>query len=180
MQSEQQKTRIKKLKFLVASFSFAFCIFNFTFIYAQQPVSSIDLISNAKDLDGKTIIFEGEAIGNLMNRGNFAWLNITESGNAIGVWLPKILASKIKFTGGYSIRGDLVRVEGIFNRACIEHGGDLDIHAAKLIILNYGERQKDLLPDGKKRLAIYLGGICLCLLIYQLYRQRQKNRSKTA
>jgi hypothetical protein len=47
---------------------------------------------------------------------------------------------KISLVGGYGKKGDNVRVEGVFHRACPEHGGDLDIHAGSVTVLSTGAR----------------------------------------
>ncbi|MEW5759095.1 MAG: DNA-binding protein [Candidatus Omnitrophota bacterium] len=178
MQNEKCKIKAQSFKFLALNFIFTLCVLRFAF--AQEPIKSADLIVNAKEYDGKNVIFEGEAIGTLMNRGDFCWLNVTESDNAIGIWLPKKLAVGIKFIGGYKERGDWLKIEGIFNRACAEHGGDLDIHAKKITILTPGEKLVDPLPEKKKKLALYLGGVVVCLSIFQLYRLTRKKQLKTA
>lgn len=176
----KHKAKAHGLKFLVFSFTFALFALHFTLVFAQQPINSAELINNAQDYDGKKIIFEGEIIGDVMSRGNFAWINVNQADNAIGIWLTKALCSQIKFCGGYNKKGDWVKIEGVFNRACYEHGGDLDIHAVKLTVLNRGRVVKEIVPEDKKKLAIYLGGVCLCLLMLQFYLVRQKKKLITA
>jgi hypothetical protein len=101
-------------------------------------VTSDELINNAKDYDKKIVVYSGEIVGDIMNRGENAWINIFDGTNAIGVWITAEDAKKIKYAGKYSITGDTVKVTGIFDRACPKHGGDLDIHANKLDILKQG------------------------------------------
>ncbi|MDI6605929.1 MAG: hypothetical protein QME65_02145, partial [Candidatus Omnitrophota bacterium] len=78
-QSAKRKTKIKNLKFLVLSFSFTFFALHFALIGSlafAQPVSSTELIENAQAYDGKRVAYAGEVIGDIMRRGNFAWLNV--------------------------------------------------------------------------------------------------------
>jgi len=43
-----------------------------------QSLSSSELIRNAKEYDGKLIVYSGEVIGDVMLRGEFAWVNIND------------------------------------------------------------------------------------------------------
>ena len=103
-----------------------------------QSVSSSELIDQAKDYDGKTVIYEGEVIGDILYRGEFAWLAVFDGSNTIGCYVSAEQAQQISVVGGYGKRWDTVRVEGVFHRACAEHGGDLDIHAETVTVLAAG------------------------------------------
>jgi hypothetical protein len=105
-----------------------------------QVVSSNDLIDRAKDFDNQTVIYEGEVLGDILNRGEHAWLAVCDGSNTIGVFVSAEQAKQISLVGGYGKRGDTVRVEGVFHRACAEHGGDLDIHADSLTVLSIGAK----------------------------------------
>lgn len=94
-----------------------------------KPISSTELINDARQYDGKVVTYEGEVIGDIMKRGGYAWLNVSDGVNAIGIWIDSSSAKDITYTGSYKSRGDKVEIAGVFHRACIEHGGDLDIHA---------------------------------------------------
>ncbi len=101
-------------------------------------VSSNDLIENALALDGRTITYSGEVIGDFMQRGDHVWLNVSDGSNAVGVWVETTLAGAVATPGRYGTHGDEVRVTGVFHRACAEHGGDMDIHAEKMELLGAG------------------------------------------
>ncbi len=126
------KTQITQIFLLVTSYWLLV-----TGCYAG-PVSSEELINNAKLYDGKEVVFQGEVIGDVMKRGNFSWININDGQNAVGIFFENSIPYNITFTGDYDHRGDIVEVKGVFHRACIEHGGDLDIHAAKITKLKEG------------------------------------------
>lgn len=108
-------------------------------VYAQIAINSSELIKQEKKYDGQNIIFEGEVIGDIMKRADFAWVNVNDGQNAIGIWLKKELTDSIKFTGNFKNVGDKVRVKGVFNKNCSQHGGDLDIHAQELVVINSGQ-----------------------------------------
>ena len=103
-----------------------------------DAVSSNDLIDHAKDYDGKTIVYEGEALGDILYRGDYAWLAVSDGSNTIGCYVSRADAEQISLVGGYGKKGDIVRIEGVFHRACAEHGGDLDIHASSVTVLAAG------------------------------------------
>ena len=109
-----------------------FLVFSAQLPAFSQGLSSSELISNAKEYDGKLVAYSGEVIGEVMLRGEFAWVNINDGQNALGAWMSAALAQEIKFTGNYKSRGESLEIVGIFHRACLEHGGDLDIHVQSL------------------------------------------------
>lgn len=129
-------------------------------------VSSTELINNARQYDGKTVVYEGEVIGEVLLRGEHAWMNINDGLNAIGVWVKRDMARDITHSGSYRAKGDWVSVAGIFHRACPEHGGDLDIHATELRRIGAGRIIKQHLNITKRNLSlVLLGLLCLVLIL---------------
>jgi len=148
-----------------------FYFFIFTLPCYGQPVSSRELINNARAYDGRTIMYAGEVIGEIMARGKHAWLNINDGNLAIGVWVPKALLKDISYTGNYKSIGDWVEIVGVFCRSCAEHGGDLDIHAVTLRKINSGRPIQDRLSSAKRNFALaLLGTLCLVLILRQFKR----------
>jgi hypothetical protein len=121
-----------------------------------QAIPSTELINNAKQLDAKTVTFEGEVIGDIMQRGDFAWVNVNDGKNAIGVWAEAVLLSGIAYTGTYKAQGDWVKIVGTFNRACKEHGGDLDIHALSVHKIKDGHPITEVMDTYKRNLALFM------------------------
>lgn len=161
-----------KTKFYILSFVFTLCAFSFTQICYAQSISSTELINNAKSYNGKIVVFAGEVIGDVMQRGEFAWINIKDGNDAIGIWVDKDLTKDILLTGSYKTKGDLVEVVGIFSRVCLEHGGDLDIHAHTLRKINSGRVIIERLSLDRRNLSlIFLGVLCLVLILRQLSRK---------
>ena len=105
---------------------------------ASLAVTSDELINKAKEYDKKEVVYTGEIVGDIMQRGQYAWINVSDGSNAVGIWLPYEETKQIKYKGTYDIIGDTIKVTGIFNRACAEHGGDFDIHVKKIEIVKVG------------------------------------------
>jgi hypothetical protein len=136
--------------------------------YAQQ-ISSTELINNAREYDGNSVVYVGEAVGDVMVRGDFAWVNINDGENAIGVWLNKELAGEIKFTGSYHAKGDRLEITGVFQRNCIQHGGDMDIHAQSIRKINQGRVVGEELDTSKRNYVfILLAVLCLTFVFVRL------------
>ena len=150
--------------------SVAYCLSSVS--YAQTTVTSTELIERAKELNGKEVSYQGEAIGEAMARGEHFWINVNDGNNAIGVWAPDNFLSVISFTGGYTAKGDWLEVRGVFNRACKMHGGDVDIHALALIKAREGKAVTHRLARGKHTVIVILLGAFICLLILQLLKKR--------
>jgi len=132
----------------------------------SQSISSAELINNVKQYDGKVVVYEGEIIGDVMLRGEYAWINVNDNKNAIGIWIKKELIKDILYTGSYKSRGDIVEIAGKFNRSCVEHGGDLDIHAQSIIKISSGS--KISYAVNTKTINLALGLSCMILLFYLL------------
>lgn len=133
--------------------------------YAQTP-TSLELINNAKQYDNKTVHYRGEVIGELMVRGDNAWLHVNDNIIAIGIWAPKTMIQDIRYAGDYHKKGDIVEVSGTFHRSCLEHGGDLDIHASEIKKITPGSL--DIYPISKKKVYIGISSLALVLLFYVL------------
>lgn len=120
---------------------------------------SAELVERPAEYDGASVDFIGEAVGDVMVRGENAWIHLNddaymyenvEQGAPLGgfnsgmpVWLAAELAEGIERVGDHSNEGDRVRVRGTFNAACAEHGGDMDIHATDLEVVAPGHRAPD-------------------------------------
>jgi hypothetical protein len=140
--------------------------------FARQ-ISSTELINNAKEYDGKSVVYVGEAVGDVMVRGDFAWVNLNDGENAIGVWLNKELAGEIRFTGSYHAKGDRLEITGVFQRNCIQHGGDMDIHAQSIRKISPGRVVGEELDTSKRNFVFILLAV-LCLVF--VFVRRRKGR----
>ena len=145
-----------------------------------SDVSSAALVENANLWNGRIISFKGEAIGERMIRGDSAWIHLnddaymeknSEEGAVLGgynsgqaVWVSAEMAQKIRFFGDYGHQGDIVKVIGVFNAACPEHGGDMDIHASSLEILRPGHPVPQVIHAHRMMVAaiLLLLAILLC------------------
>ena len=139
---------------------------------AATTVSSEELLKNSEEYDSQDVTFKGEVIGDIMIRGEFAWVNVRDEHGAIGAFCPLELTEKIEHQGNYNFRGDSVSVRGEFHRACSEHGGDMDIHAEKILIVQEGEERSHPLAPGKARASAILPAIVLLLAIIHLIVRR--------
>jgi hypothetical protein len=131
-----------------------------------QTATSLDLLNNTKQYDGKTVNYKGEAIGDIMIRGDYAWLHVNDGTIAIGVWASKTMVQDILYVGNYHKKGDIIEVSGIFHRSCLEHGGDLDIHAFEINKITPGSLA--IQPISKKKVYIGISSLVLVLLFYAL------------
>ncbi|MDO8986817.1 MAG: hypothetical protein Q7V14_01135 [Coriobacteriia bacterium] len=152
---------------------------------------SAGLVEQPKKYDGRKVEFTGEAIGEVMVRGEDAWIHINddayyaknvEEGAPLGgfnsgmaVWLPAGLTTRIMYYGDYKHEGDVVTITGVFNAACAEHGGDMDIHADELVVDVQGRHVIDEVKPWKIWLAVVL---CLiAALLYAMHRSGEASRT---
>ena len=135
------------------------CILVFSFsitCMAKEYSNFNELIENSKKIDNSKITLKGEAIGEAMNRGKYSWVNISDGSTAMGIWIKSEEAQSIKNFGKYGYKGDIVEINGTFNRACTEHGGDMDIHAISVEIIDAGGKVTIPISNNKKVIAIIL------------------------
>ena len=149
-----------------------------TAIPKNDPTST-QLVEKPKQYNGKTVVFTGEAIGEVMVRGDYAWIHLNddaymdrnvEEGAKLGglnsgmaVWVPAALAKQIDTYGDYKHEGSIVQVSGTFNAACKEHGGDMDIHATTVSVFRAGHVVVDPVPPWKAALAAGLAALAAVL-----------------
>jgi hypothetical protein len=135
-------------------------------------VNSASLVDNANAWNGRVITFKGEAIGEAMVRGRMAWIHLnddaymeknTEEGARLdggnsghAVWVSEDLAMEIRFFGDFKHAGDVVKIVGTFNAACLQHGGDMDIHASTLKIVRVGHPVHHVFNTSRIALAGFL------------------------
>jgi len=172
---------------LFAALALAFVMLTATSAYAQtvspnSPTSG-ELVEEPKRYDGTEVEFAGEVIGEVMVRGENAWIHINddayylknvEEGAELGglntgmaIYLPAGLTDGITFYGDYKHEGDVVTVHGTFNAACAEHGGDTDIHAVDLSVDIPGHVVVDKVMPWKIALAAGLALLAVGLFVAQ-------------
>jgi hypothetical protein len=143
------------------------CIGTCPAVCRADTVSGKELIEKAKVLDGTQVTYRGEAVGEIMPRGDFCWLNLNDGANAVGVWMPKEWVRGV-MAGNYRQRGDVLEVSGIFHRSCAQHGGDLDIHAKSIRLLEKGK----IIPHQLEPVVLKLSAIFLFALLLLAVRRR--------
>ena len=142
-------------------------------VCSAQSISSTELINKAREYDGKSVVYAGEVIGDVMARGDFVWVNVNDGENAVGIWLSREFAGEIQFAGSYHAKGDRLEIAGVFHRGCIQHGGDMDIHAQTVRTISPGGPVREEFDTGKRNFTFVLFGV-LCLVLIFVRRQRSK------
>jgi hypothetical protein len=151
----------KIFKIVLAVF---FILFSFTRIaLADEKLTFNELVENGKAFDKKQVKISGEAIGEALQRGSYTWINISDGTLPMGIWMRSEDADKVKVFGDYHNKGDVIEITGTFNRACSEHGGDMDIHANSVAILLEGKKIAH--PLEHRRFNISIGLTVLTLIL---------------
>lgn len=115
-----------------------------------------ELVERAAELDGVVVEFSGEAIGEALERGDMAWVNLADDAGALGIWMTSGDAALIRTYGSYATTGDRLLVRGVFHRACPEHGGDMDIHAASVQTVSSGEARPHPVSLARALAAVFM------------------------
>ena len=105
-------------------------------------VNSNSLYECPQSYDGRRVRFRGEVVGALLRRDTGVWIQLNDDvyaglpglpahrdqrgGNAgVGVLLPAGMARQVTFIGGPHTRGDVLEVEGTFNR--VDSAGEVAV-----------------------------------------------------
>jgi hypothetical protein len=108
-----------------------FLIFSTSVVFALPTIS--DMINNPNMYNGKFLTVQGQAVGSIMRRGDYAWVNMTDGAQSLGFWMPYALAKEIKYTTSYDFKGDLLTVEGTFVAMSLKHDGDMEFDVSKIV-----------------------------------------------
>lgn len=130
---------------------------------AEEYTNFSNIIENNKTLNGHYITVKGEAIGEPMKRGEHTWVNISDGSTCIGIWLNNVEAEKITIWGSYKNKGDIVRINTVFNNSCIEHDGEMDFHGDKLEVIQSGYSLNHPINKRKITFTIIISSITLIL-----------------
>ena len=111
--------------------------------YQQATIAA--LLDEDRELDGKNVQFEGEAIGDILSNARDAdmrWVTFKPknalTNETVAVWMSREDSEKISHLGKYNVEGTVLRVEGVFNTICSEHEGQTDVHAHTVAIVSEG------------------------------------------
>ena len=139
-------------------------------VWARTPVKEI--VNDLYGFDGKKIEITGEVVGDIMERRKGVWLNIDDGTESIGVWATKDILPKIEYIGKYGVKGDMVSVEGIFNRSCPLHGGETDIHAYAIQRLHVGYPIPHPISPQKIEWSLILFGLAMVTVFVYWWQHR--------
>ena len=132
-----------------------------------------DLIKESQPYHNQAIIIQAEVILEVLERDDYAWLNVNDGTNAIGVYLPIEMTQELDVFGDYRHKGDVVLIEGVFSRNCDEHGGEIDIHATSLTIVQEGYEINHEVSVWKFVIAII--SFSLSIIVLLVYRNKRKS-----
>ncbi len=104
----------------------------------------------------REVTVQGEAIGEVLARGDYSWVNVGDGSTAVGVWVDSEAARTVSVTGSHAWVGDTVVVEGVFYPACPQHGGEPDLHARSLRVLAAGHPAGNRAPPRRTVWAVAL------------------------
>jgi hypothetical protein len=126
-------------------------------------------VRDSQQLDGTEVVLVGEAIGEALRAGSGGrWVNLLGGGAGVGVVMSDDDADSIERFGDHNGTGDTVQVSGVMNRACSEHGGELDVHAAEVEFVSRGTETENV-PD-RWKLTLGLALALVAVVEYRLYR----------
>jgi aspartyl/asparaginyl-tRNA synthetase len=114
-----------------------------------RKVTFSELIEKATLIDGSKIEIRGEVVGDIMKRPNGVWINVHDGTAALGIWLTPKQGNLVKQGGDYNWQGDRIDVVGSFNKSCPQHGGDMDIHAQQIEVIEEAKPIKHPLQVSK-------------------------------
>ena len=140
------------------------------------------LVSVNRALDGSEVRFSGEVVGDVVNADpGYKWVNVMgTANNVIGVRMSDEQAKLIQNRGGYHSTGTVLQITGTYHIACPEHQGELDVHAADVVVQDNGGPITHLVSTQRLVVASLLCFIAVSLLFaFILIRRYLERRSDT-
>ena len=133
----------------------------------RLPVA--ELIAGETAYDGRLVRIRGEAIGDMMLRGESGWFNLGDGTGTVGVHAPADLLARVVFLGRYNVTGDVLEVTGVFHSACGGHAGETHLEADDIRVLARGSAREETVNPGKLFLAVGLILLFLVAFLFRLY-----------
>ena len=142
-------------------------------------LSTKEIVSLPPSEGGLDVTMEGEAIlAALRSDEGHVFVNLLQDDTAVGVWMSRVQADRIDGFGRYGRSGTFLRVEGVVNVACAQHGGDLDVHAARVEVVSPAQ-EAGLVLVPPSRIAIGVGVVAAAVIEWGLFtRLRRRRRAK--
>ena len=141
----------------------------------SSVMSPADVVEIDRARDGGRVTVEGEAVGeHLRAMGGGRWVNILGDETGLGIWVTDEMAEEITYFGDYKNDGDILRFTGTVNIACTEHGGEFDVHATSMRVIEVGApREHEVQPI---KGVIGFAGIVVAAFLWRLYGRRRDRR----
>lgn len=151
------------IKKFVLFFFLVLCLSGFT----QNVIKGKELFENPEKFNNKSLTVVGECIGDFIEYNDDVWINIkTNDGYFLGVVINKNDVNKIKYLGRYRVKGDIIKVSGIFHANCPVHFGEMDIHSESIEVLQRGEVYSENIDKKKIFLSLILSFTTLFFIYY--------------
>lgn len=97
-----------------------------------------DMIAHPEPYDGQVVTIAGEAVGGGADSDASGHVLIQAGPAVVSVWAPVALTRRIRHIGRRYVQGDKVRVTGVFQWADAAHGGEQDILAMDITVVESG------------------------------------------
>jgi hypothetical protein len=165
-----------KTALLLLTLTLAFALATPTLAFADANTTIAGLTNAGQQLEGQTVIFDGEVVGDIINAENgFKWLLVQDGQASISVLVSSSDAERITHLGRYNQTGTLIEVQGRFETDCAEHDGLTDVHATKISIISAGETHEGAFNPRELQIGALLIIIGACLYILH-WRLRERTR----
>lgn len=170
----------------------AFMLAGVAFAEGPAEVGSRELIERPDDFDGRSVTYTGEIVGEILRRGEYAWINVNDdeygdghirkyeelkgTNTGICIYCRAEMVEDVSFIGSYNASGDKLRITGTFYKASPEHGGALMIEAQDVSVVREGH--KVTVHRLGNRLLVVLALVVVSFLLWVVWRGRVKRASK--
>ncbi len=148
---------------------------------AADRATSTAVLACPSAYDGRTIVYVGELVGDLLRRDGGAWVLVNDdpyalevgplplhadrrgTNQGLSVWLPEATLDRVSGLGRPGQRGDVVAVTGVVRRVDPAAGGALTLRAESLEVLAPAVRRDDPIEPSQLVLALGLVGVAVVL-----------------
>lgn len=147
-----------------------------------RSVAISDLLSATERLNGRSVKFSGEAIGEpIVADDGHKWVNVMAADKSmIGVYMTNEQATVIEHYGAYRMTGDTVLVEGSYQIACPDHNDEIGVHADAVTVSAEGASYERSWSMTLFTWGVVLGGVGSVLFAITMLRRGRLRRRPRA
>ncbi len=137
-----------------------------------------ELAAVPAELDGATVSFEGEVVGDCIDatEAEYVWITMSDGSGDVTVYLSRDYLDEIEYFGSYAYEGTQLEVMGEYHVACSQHDGSSDVHVTSVmdVVSSGGAQEHPVNPLFLIAGAALIAVAVVLIIIYNVLSGRRR------